>query len=90
MGLLASQYMENGTKLLDTKSEKRDAEKARIVEDLGRKKEEMITCYEDAKEFVQRAEKGAKSSSISHLEKEWHKEQEAIQKKIDEGRKATR
>ena len=52
MGLLVDQYKENGTKILDHLSEKRDAEKAEILENLRQKKKEMISTYSEAKVFV--------------------------------------
>ena len=82
MGLLVDQYKENGTKILDHLREKRDTEKAEILENLGQKKKEMISTYSEAKEFVDMTETELKDNSITAFDKEWRKRQEDIQRKI--------
>ena len=88
MGLLVHQYKENGGKLLNHMTEKRDDEKASIAGNLEKQKKEMVGVYGEAKMFVNDSEKILKLSSLLKFEKQWRKEQEGIQRRIDEGRKA--
>lgn len=88
MGLLVRQYREKGGKLLNHMTEKRDDEKASVAGNLEKQKKEMVGVYGDAKIFVNDSEKMLKSSSLLKFEKQWCKEQETIQRRIDEGRKA--
>jgi hypothetical protein len=87
MGLLVTQFQENGSKLLATMNEKRNQEKAQIVADLEKQKEEMLSVYSEAKTFVDDCEKKLKSSTLPQFEKQWRRKQEDIQRIIDEGRK---
>lgn len=88
MGLLVTQYKENGSTLMGHLVGQRDKEKARIVADLEQQKKEMVCVYDEAKTFVNDAEKALKSSALHIFEKQWRKEQEDIQRMIDAGRKA--
>jgi hypothetical protein len=88
MGLLVNQYKENGGKLLAHMTERRAEEKAKIVANLEQQKKTMIGVYGEAKIFVDDSEKSLKSSSLLKFQEQWRKEQEGIQRRIDEGRKA--
>jgi hypothetical protein len=85
-GLLVGQYKQNGTKILDNLTRKRETERATILQKLNHKKREMVSIYAEAKEVVTEAAEDLKDS-ISHFENDWRKQQQAIQEKISEGRK---
>ena len=85
-GLLVGQYKQNGTKILDNLMRKRETERATILQKLDQKKKEMVSIYTEAKEFVMETAEDLKDS-IGHFEKDWQKQQQAIQEKISEGRK---
>lgn len=89
MGLLVDQYKENGTKILDELTQKRDVEKAQILENLGQKTKEIVSMYTDAKKFVMKTEADLEENSISVFEKQWRKKQEDIQRQISEGRRVS-
>jgi gas vesicle protein len=85
-GLLVGQYKQNGSKILDNLTRKRETERATILQKLNQKKKEMVSIYTEAKEFVMETAEDLKDS-IDHFEKDWQKQQQAIQEKISEGRK---
>jgi hypothetical protein len=85
-GLLVSQYKQNGTKIIDNLTRKRETERATILQKLNQKKKEMVSIYAEAKEFVMETAEDLKDS-IGHFEKDWRKQQQAIHEKISEGRK---
>jgi hypothetical protein len=89
MGLLVNQYKENGSKHLDHITIRRNKEKDRIASNLEQQKKEMVSVYGEAKTFANDSENGFKLSSLLKFEREWRKEQEGIQRRIDEGRNAT-
>jgi hypothetical protein len=85
-GLLVSQYKNNATKILDNLTRKRESERTTILQTLDQKKKEMVSIYTEAKEFVMETAEDLKDS-IGQFEKDWRKQQQAIQEKISEGRK---
>jgi len=85
-GLLVGQYKKNGAKILDNLTRKRESERTAILQTLDQKKKEMASIYTEAKEFVIETAEDLKDS-IGHFEKDWRKQQQAIQEKISEGRK---
>jgi hypothetical protein len=85
-GLLVDQYKQNGTKILDNLTRKRETERTTILQKLDQRKKEMVSIYTEAKEFVMETAEDLKDS-IGHFEKDWRKQQQAIQEKISEGRK---
>jgi hypothetical protein len=85
-GLLVGQYKQNGSKILENLTRKRETERATILQKLNQKKKEMVSIYTEAKEFVMETAEDLKDS-IGHFEKDWQKQQQAIQEKISEGRK---
>ena len=87
MGLIVRQYKENGSKYLDMMIETRDKEKSQITTNLNQQKEQMAAVYEAAKTLVNDVETNLKSSAIIKVEHQWRREQDAIQRRIDEGRK---
>jgi hypothetical protein len=88
MGLLVTQYAENGTTLMSHLIQQRDKEKAQIAADFEKQKREMVCVYGEAKTFVNGIEKNLKMSMLQKFEKQWRKEQEDIQRMVDGGRKA--
>lgn len=87
MGHIVQQYKDNGGKHLDLMIESRKKEKAQIADNLNHQKKEMVAVYGDAKAFVHDSEKALKSSVLGKFEKQWRKDQERIQRAIDEGRR---
>jgi hypothetical protein len=85
MGLLVENYDEKGNKVLGSFESKREEEKKTILKQLERKKTEMLSMYNDAKEFVQERAVEYMEISVSEFEKDWRKQQSATQKKMSEG-----
>lgn len=88
MGLLVTQYNDHGDKLLGGWLGERALEQAEMTARVEEQKKVMRGVYDEAKTFVNDSEKTLKSSSLSEFEKEWRKEQDGIQQKINEGRNA--
>ena len=87
MGHIVQQYKDNGGKHLDVMIESRKKEKAQIAENLNQQKKGMVAVYSEAKAFVNDSERALKSSVLGKFEKQWHKDQDRIQRTIDEGRR---
>ena len=88
MELLVTQYRENGGILLTHMNGKRDDEKVQIVANLEKQKKEMLSVYSEAKTFVNDCENELNSSNLPKFEKQWRREQDDIQRWIEEGRNA--
>lgn len=85
MSLLVKQYDENGAKIMGRMTEKREKEKAAILQDLDSKSKEIVTVYTDAKDFIRERAHELKENPISGFEKEWTKKQDDIQKMFSSG-----
>lgn len=86
MGLMVDQYHENGTKILDDLSKKRDAEKSNKRRYLEHKKKQMVRVYSDAKNLVVETTTELKENSITGFEEAWRKQQREVQRSIAGGR----
>jgi len=89
MDLIAQQYRENGTKIVDNLERKHSEERIAITETLNQKKSEMLSIFSKAQEYVRDLTKDVKENSVSDFEREWRTKQEVIQKKISEGQKVS-
>jgi hypothetical protein len=84
--MLVDQYEENGNKLLSGLIQNRDLQKAQIEWKVGNRRQELIKIYDDAKEFVDQTKENAEVSNVADFEKQWRKDQDEIQRKMDEAR----
>jgi Skp family chaperone for outer membrane proteins len=89
MELLVSQYKENGDKILDQLAQKREEEKADMLLNLDKTKREIVAIYTDVRGLSDRLKHNIELSPVSGLEKQWQKDREAAQRRIDEGRLAS-
>jgi hypothetical protein len=88
MELLVTQYKQNGNKILDKLAHKREGEKADMLLNLNHTKREMISIYRDAKGFADTTKQNIEKSPVAGLEKQWKKDREEVQRRIDQGRLA--
>lgn len=86
MGLMVEQYRDNGTRIVDNLSKKRDQERTNVIQALDGKKQDMMSVYTDAKGSLQTAADDLKGVQINRFEKSWSKQQADIRKQIFEGR----
>jgi hypothetical protein len=86
MDLLVEQYRENGSKLLGKLDRKRKEDRIVITQKLELKKSDMISAYNEARNFVVETEGDLKDNPIVLFEKEWRKTQQVIQKSVSKGR----
>ena len=68
-------------------TEKLNKDKNRIAADLDKRKEKLLSVYNEAKTYANDCEKELKSSALPRFEKKWRSEQEGIHRMIEEGRK---
>ena|SRR6187402_3184296 len=87
MDLLVKQYKDNGSKILDNLTKKREGQRTNILRNLDAKKKEMTAVYTEANGFIVDTADELKENPVSHFEKEWRKKQDEIRKQIAEGRK---
>ncbi|TAQ87296.1 hypothetical protein B7494_g4397 [Chlorociboria aeruginascens] len=88
VGLMAKQYEENGSKLLEHHLVKREAEKASIIQGLEQKKEDLVQVYTDAKSVASHTLEDLKTTSVTDYRNEWELHQDSIKKEILAGKKA--
>lgn len=84
--MLVDQYEENGNKLLSGLIQNRDLQKTQIERKVGNRRKELIQIYDEAKEFVDQTKENAEESNVAAFEKQWRKDQDEIQRKMDEAR----
>ncbi|KAK0119265.1 hypothetical protein ONS96_012324 [Cadophora gregata f. sp. sojae] len=89
MDLLADQYTENGTKLLNSLKTKRENQRGTIFRNLDQKKSEIAAVLTESKSVIKETEESLREHSTSQFEREWRRRQNAIRKQISEGRKPT-
>ncbi|KUJ22682.1 uncharacterized protein LY89DRAFT_664480 [Mollisia scopiformis] len=89
MELMVEQYRQNGTKIIDSLTNKRTGEQTTILQDLEAKKQEMTSAYKDAKGLLRQTTDEIKENQVNPFEKAWRKQQDEVRKLISEGRKAT-
>jgi hypothetical protein len=89
MGLMVEQYRDNGTKIVDNLSKKRDSERTTVLQSLDGKKQEMMFVYTGAKTNIQQTTNDLKGNQINRFEKVWSKQQAEVRKQISEGRKVS-
>ncbi|KAH8657563.1 hypothetical protein BGZ60DRAFT_434519 [Tricladium varicosporioides] len=82
MGLLVNQYKENGTKVLDTMTQKRAEEKLSMRRVLQDKKNSIMYTYNEAKKSISRTAEKLKEAPINLFEKEWRNRQSYIRDRI--------
>jgi hypothetical protein len=88
MSLLVNQYKEGGTKLLQDHLRQRHDQQIRMEEEIGRKKDELLNIYAEAKDFMQDTHIRAEQDQIAHFEKDWKQKNDNIQAVIDKVRRA--
>ena len=86
MDLLVEQYRENGSKLLGKLDRKRKENWIAITQKLELKKSDMVSTYNEARDFVVETESDLKDNPIVVFENEWRKTQQVIQKSVSQGR----
>ena len=84
--LVVDQYEENGNKLLSKLLENRDQQKAQIERKVGGRRQELIKIYDETKDFVDQTRENAEEFNVAAFEKQWRKDQDEIQRKMDEAR----
>lgn len=89
MGLMVDQYRDNGGRIVDNLSKKRDSERTTVLQSLDGKKQEMMSVYTEAKGSVQKAADDLKGHQLNRFEKTWSKQQAEVRKQIAEGRKVS-
>lgn len=89
MGLMVEQYRDNGSRIVDNLSKKRDSERTTVLQNLDGKKQEMMSVYTEAKTNIQQTTDDLKGNQISRFEKVWSKQQAEVRKQISEGRKVS-
>lgn len=89
MKLIASQYKENGDKLLNQATQKRSEEKAAMARKMNQRKEDMVALYTDAKGLADRTKQAIERSPLSAVERVWKTKCEALQAQIDKGKRAS-
>lgn len=82
MGLMVSEYKENGIKILDTMAQKRANEKSQMLHDLEEKKSVMVTAYTAAMESMSKTARKLQQQPLERIEKDWSKKQEMIREKM--------
>jgi hypothetical protein len=88
LGLIINQYEENGTRLIDDHAWNRDLQKENIEKQLDIRRSELVTIYDEVKGFVDKTKERMERSNMIGFEKQWMKEQESIQRQIDQARHA--
>lgn len=89
MDLLIKQYDENGNKVLDNLTRTHQSQRSKIMRKLAGKKKEMAAIYTEAKGYIQGEARQLKEDPIRDFEKQWLKQQDAIKRRVQEGRKVS-
>lgn len=87
--LIAKQYKENGDKIIHQLEKKRNGEKASMTRKMEQTKSEMVALYTEAKGLADRTKQSMEEAPLSSVEKQWKKDGEALQRRIDQGRAAS-
>jgi translation initiation factor 1 (eIF-1/SUI1) len=89
MSLLVEQYEKEGGKILSKLEQRHKNKRVAVVDELDKKRVEMVSIYSEAKELVMDTVQDITENSTAQFEREWRKRQEAIQGDISDGRKVS-
>lgn len=89
VGLLADQYKDGGTRILNNHTMVRNNQKIQMQREMDDKKQELAKVYSDAIVCVDKRKQDVQRYPVSTFEKEWKKEQGSTQAKISQRRRSS-